>query len=51
MRVVIVENAESNSRQDAGKVEEERRRQDLLRRLDARQSVFVIGNVVRKTSP
>ena len=51
VRVVIVEDAKSDGWQNAGKVEEERRREDLLGRLDTRQSIFVVGNVMRKTTP
>ena len=48
--VVVVEDAKGDGRKDAGKVEEQRRRQDLLRCLDTGQPVFVVGDVVRKTS-
>lgn len=48
MSVVIVENAESDGRKDAGEIEEERRRQHFLWRLDADQAVLVIGDVVRQ---
>ena len=46
MSVVVIQYAEGDGRKDAGKVKEERRGKDLLRRLDARQSVLVIGDVV-----
>ena len=49
MGVVVVEDPECDGRQDAGKVKEQRRRQDLLRGLDARQAVLVVGHVMRQS--
>lgn len=51
VRVMIIEDAESDGWQNAGKVEEERRRENFLGCLNARQSIFVVGNVMRKTPP
>lgn len=50
MGVVIVEDAERYGRKDAREVEEKCRREDFLRRLDARQAVLVIGGVVRQAA-
>lgn len=48
--VVIVQNTKRYGRKDASKVEEERRREHLLRRLDATQAVLVIGCVVGQSA-
>lgn len=47
--VVVVEDAESDGRQDAGEVEEERGGEHLLRSLVAEDAVRVVGDVVRET--
>jgi len=48
--VVIVENPESDGWKKTGKVKEEGRRQNLLRRFFAKDAIDVVGNVMGKTS-
>lgn len=50
MGVVIVEYTEGDGGEDAGEVEEESGRDDLLHRLVPHDAVLVVGEVVRQPS-
>jgi hypothetical protein len=50
VRIVVVEDAESDGRKDAGEVEEQGSGEDLLGRFDTCQTILVIRDVVGQTS-